>query len=56
MTLLLGSEDVMVTAEETLTVHQQLPNARFEQVEGWQHPIERVNKEELARVLSDLMK
>lgn len=55
VTLLLGSEDVMVTPEETLAVQQQLPNATFEQVSGWQHPIERVNKEELAQKIRTLL-
>lgn len=55
VTLLLGSEDVMVTVEETLAVQQQLPNARFEQVAGWQHPIERVNKEELSQKLTAIL-
>ncbi|HLP55142.1 MAG TPA: alpha/beta fold hydrolase [Fluviicola sp.] len=54
VTLLLGSEDTMVTVEETTAVQQQLPNATFERVEGWQHPIERVNKEELAGKLMSL--
>ncbi|ASS50801.1 MAG: hypothetical protein A3D31_14720 [Candidatus Fluviicola riflensis] len=55
VTLLLGSEDVMVTPEETMAVQQQLPQATFKQVEGWQHPIERVNKEELAKKLQTLL-
>lgn len=55
VTLLLGSEDVMVTVEETTAVQQQLPNATFERVEGWQHPIERVNKEELAQKLTTIL-
>src|SRR3989338_8515211 len=55
VTLLLGSEDVMVTPEETIAVQQQLPQATFKQVEGWQHPIERVNKEELAKKLQTLL-
>jgi esterase/lipase len=55
VTLLLGSEDVMVTTEETTIVQQQLPDATFEQVQGWQHPIERVNKEELAQKLTAIL-
>lgn len=48
VTLLLGSEDTMVTPDETLAVQQQIPGARFTKIEGWQHPIERVNVIELA--------
>lgn len=48
VTLLLGSEDTMVTREETQAVAQHLPNATFELVDDWQHPIERVNGDELA--------
>ena len=55
VSLLLGSEDVMVTVEETTAVQHQLPHATFEQVEGWQHPIERVNKEELAQKLTSIL-
>jgi esterase/lipase len=55
VTLLLGSEDVMVTVEETTVVQQQLPHATFGQVQGWQHPIERVNKEELAQKLTSIL-
>jgi esterase/lipase len=55
VTLLLGSEDVMVAVEETTIVQQQLPHATFEQVQGWQHPIERVNKEELAQKLASVL-
>jgi pimeloyl-ACP methyl ester carboxylesterase len=46
--LLLGSEDVMVTRDETEKVQALLPNARFEVIDGWQHPIERVAEEALA--------
>ncbi|MES2556882.1 MAG: alpha/beta hydrolase [Bacteroidota bacterium] len=55
VTLLLGSEDVMVTPEETMAVQQQLSQATFERVEGWQHPIERVNKDELADKLTSIL-
>ena len=55
VTLLLGSEDTMVTVEETMVVKQQLPHATFEQVQGWQHPIERVNKAELAEKLTTIL-
>ena len=55
VTLLLGSEDAMVTVEETMVAKQQLPHATFEQVQGWQHPIERVNKAELAEKLVSIL-
>jgi len=55
VTLLLGSEDVMVTREETETVAHQLPDAHFELVDGWQHPIERVNTDELAAIINRLL-
>jgi pimeloyl-ACP methyl ester carboxylesterase len=48
VTLLLGSEDTMVTPEETLDVQSQLGNALFMRVEGWQHPIDRVDATQLA--------
>lgn len=46
--LLLGSEDVMVTHDETEKVQALLPNATFEVINGWQHPIERIEAEALA--------
>lgn len=55
VSLLLGSEDVMVTREETQAVAQQLPDAYFELVDGWQHPIERINSDELASIINRLL-
>lgn len=49
--LLLGSEDHMVTKEETEHVKTLLPNATFQIVEGWKHPIERVGVEQLAELI-----
>lgn len=46
--LLMGSEDVMVTHDETEKVQALLPNATFEVIDGWQHPIERIEAEALA--------
>jgi pimeloyl-ACP methyl ester carboxylesterase len=51
VTLLLGSEDVMVTPHETVDVQLQLKNSMYELVYGWHHPIERVDVSELADVI-----
>lgn len=55
VSLMMGSEDVMVTKEETQAVLAQLPNADFTVVEGWQHPIERVEAGQLADKLKELL-
>lgn len=56
VSLLLGSEDNMVTREETQAVAQHLPDAYVELIDGWQHPIERINKDELAIILNRLLR
>ena len=53
--LCLGSEDTMVTEAETQNVAAQLPDSRFRLIEGAQHPIERVNAEELAGIVRDFL-
>lgn len=55
VTLLLGSEDTMVTREETEHAKDQLPNAVFQIIDDWQHPIERVNVEELGKRIAELL-
>lgn len=55
VSLLLGSEDVMVTKEETQAVLAQLSNADFTVVEGWQHPIERVDASQLVEKVKELL-
>ncbi len=56
VSLLLGSEDSMVTREETQAVAQHLPDSYVELIDGWQHPIERINKDELAIILNRLLR
>jgi pimeloyl-ACP methyl ester carboxylesterase len=51
VTLLLGSEDTMVTPQETLDVQSLLQHSWYERIDGWQHPIERVNAAELAKLI-----
>jgi pimeloyl-ACP methyl ester carboxylesterase len=53
VTLLLGSEDVMVTPDETVDVQLQLKNSWYERVYGWQHPIERVDATQLADLIGN---
>lgn len=40
--LLLGSKDMMVTESETLVIKAQLSNAKFDMLEGVEHPIEKL--------------
>lgn len=50
--LLLGDRDKMVTLEETLTVYKQLTNAQLGILPATPHPIEQVNTDTLATLLS----
>ena len=50
-----GSEDNMVTIEESENVAGQLPNGSFKMVEGFKHPIEAVDKEVLAGLIREFM-
>jgi pimeloyl-ACP methyl ester carboxylesterase len=43
----LGDKDAMVSIEETVAAYSQLPNGQFLVLPNTQHPIERVNMEEL---------
>jgi len=47
----LGSNDQMVTLDHTLEMVDLMPGATFIAFEGWKHPIESVNVQELANVL-----
>lgn len=47
----LGSNDQMVTLDHTLEMVDLMPGATFITFEGWKHPIESVNVQELANVL-----
>lgn len=53
--LLLGSEDVMVTKEETMAVQAQIPGSELTIVEGWPHPIDRIDANDLAEVILSLL-
>ena|SRR6218665_30550 len=51
VTCLRGSKDVMVNAEETLWAVNSLPNAIYEEVPEWQHPIDKIPTKELVELL-----
>jgi pimeloyl-ACP methyl ester carboxylesterase len=48
----LGSHDQMVKQEDTMEIVKRLPRGQFQLFEGWKHPIEGVEVEELARIIS----
>ncbi len=50
--LLLGDKDKMVSLEETLAVYKGLPNAQMGMLPGTQHPIEQVDIELLAFMIT----
>lgn len=55
VTLLRGSEDKMVTEEETTAVQKLIAGSIYETVDGWQHPIERIDAAALARKIRKIL-
>ena len=51
----LGSEDRMVSPEESEHVAQLLPNAQYQLIEGFPHPIDRVDMPTLAQRILDFL-
>lgn len=51
----LGSLDRMVGQEESEEAAQLLPNGTFRLMEGFKHPIEQVDKQQLATMIADWM-
>lgn len=43
-----GTEDRMVTREESESVSLTLPDARYKEIEGWVHPLEKLDIEALS--------
>jgi len=50
-----GTEDNMVSIEESKHVANQIPNAGFQAIEGWKHPIDRVDMVALALRLDEFL-
>lgn len=53
VTLSLGSEDVMVTRNETELYAQALPKGEYREMAGWKHPIDRIPTDELVSFLKE---
>ena len=53
--LLLGDKDKMVTAEETIAVHQALPASGYRQLANTTHPIELVDIKMLAGIIEEFI-
>ncbi|MTI39797.1 alpha/beta fold hydrolase [Fulvivirga lutimaris] len=53
VTIGLGSEDNMVTEDESRTLASSLPNASFKLYKGFKHPIEQIDTTLLANDLTD---
>ncbi|AEA43619.1 alpha/beta fold hydrolase [Fluviicola taffensis] len=49
--LLRGSEDTMVSKSETKNVQELLANGKFQEIENWMHPIDKISVDELAQEL-----
>lgn len=49
--ILLGDRDKMVSIDETISVHQALPNAQLGILPATQHPIERVDQNFLSTII-----
>ena len=54
-TLLLGDADNMVTLAETQQTSTWLPNATFKIMDNTPHPFEKVNYQQLAAIISDIL-
>ena len=46
----------MVSMEESKESAQILPNGRLEIIEGFQHPIDKINEEELMSIIIEFLK
>ncbi len=53
--LLLGDQDQMVSEAETRSIQQLLPAASFELLENTPHPIDTVDKKQLASKLKAIL-
>ena len=53
--LLLGDKDKMVTVEETIAVQEALPHGLFRALANTPHPIEQVDNDLLAAMISDFL-
>ncbi|KAB2814000.1 alpha/beta fold hydrolase [Phaeocystidibacter luteus] len=47
-----GSEDKMVSREESESVSLSLVDARYEEIEGWEHPLEKLEPEAVSRLVT----
>lgn len=50
-----GAEDKMVSAEESEKVSLSLPDARYEELEGWVHPLEKLSAKDVAELVARLL-
>ena len=48
-----GSEDRMVTKEETQALSEKLAQGKFMEIKGFPHPIAQVNQTELSKIIMD---
>jgi len=53
--LLLGENDKMITKEETIAVQQALPHGEYRSLPGTPHPIEQVNMDILASLITEFV-
>ena len=51
----LGTNDQMVKLEHTLEMVDIIPGAEFRSFEGWKHPVESVNVDELAAAIKEFL-
>ena len=49
--IMVGSNDRMVSEDESRQMAERLPNAQFELMDDWPHPIDKLNTNELVKVL-----
>lgn len=51
----IGSEDKMVTLDESKKITQLLPNATLNIIAGWKHPLESADPQMLSAIISDFI-
>ncbi len=54
--IMVGGKDTMVTQEESKRICDVLPNAHFKVIDEFHHQIEKINKQELAQIILDVIK
>ncbi|NVK27282.1 MAG: alpha/beta fold hydrolase [Flavobacteriia bacterium] len=50
-----GSQDKMVSASESESVSLSLADARYEEIDGWEHPLEKLDSSEVSKLVMRIL-